>query len=352
MFKPETVYFENEGIKKLNEYVQEINPSKIIILVDENTHKYCYPKFITDLETDSTIEIIEVESGEIHKNIQTCYQLWLSLSDVGADRKTLMINLGGGVVTDMGSFVASTYMRGIKFINIPTTLLSMSDASVGGKTGVDLDSLKNLVGTFSLAEMVLVHSQFLETLDEVQLKSGFAEVIKHALIADKNQWEELKSIDYKNINQLKDFLPKTVSIKADIVTQDYKEQNIRKNLNFGHTIGHALESMYLQSGTTVFHGEAVAMGMLAESYISKELELLSEEEFKEIEKYILNIYTVYPFSEDDFEFIFSAMRKDKKNENNDFRFSLLEKIGKGVYNQKVSEKLILASFYYLIDLGK
>lgn len=350
MFKPETVYYQQEGIDKLNKFIEEEKPSKIVILVDENTHENCYPKLIVDISTDIPIELVEIQAGEEHKTIETCYQLWLSLSEIGMDRKSLMINLGGGVVTDLGGFVASTYMRGIKFINIPTTLLAMSDASVGGKTGVDLEHLKNFVGTFSLAEMVIVHSQFLETLDEYQLKSGFAEVLKHALIADENQWNELKSIDYQNINSLTEFLPKTIKVKSNIVEKDFKEQNIRKNLNFGHTIGHALESYFLTTSHPILHGEAVAMGILAETYLAKQINILSEIEFKEIETQLLNIYTIYNFDESCFDFIFNAMKKDKKNENQEYRFSLIDKIGNGVYNQLITENQIISSLYYLMDL--
>jgi 3-dehydroquinate synthase len=352
MFKPETVYYQQDGIDKLNKFIEDEKPSKIVILVDENTHENCYPKLIIDISTDIPIELVEIQAGEEYKTIETCYQLWLSLSEIGIDRKSLMINLGGGVVTDLGGFVASTYMRGIKFINIPTTLLAMSDASVGGKTGVDLENLKNFVGTFSLAEMVIVHSQFLETLDEHQLKSGFAEILKHALIADETQWNELKLIDYKDINSLANFLPRTIKVKSNIVEKDFKEQNIRKNLNFGHTIGHALESYFLTSTHPILHGEAVAMGILAEIYLAKQIQILSENEFKEIETELLKIYTIYEFDENCFDFIFTAMKKDKKNENQEYRFSLIDRIGNGVYNQIVNENQIVSSLYYLMDLGK
>lgn len=350
--KIETIYFQEEGIIKLNEYISTLTPSKIIFLMDENTNKFCYVKLIVNLVLNVPIEIIKIRAGEENKNLETCYQIWSSLENTRTDRNALMINLGGGVITDIGAFIASTYMRGIKFINIPTTLLAMADASVGGKNGVDLNLLKNLVGTFAFAEMVVIHSQFLNTLDEMQLKSGFAEMLKHSLIADKVQWNELLKVHYTQINEIEKFLPKTIAIKSKIITLDFKEKHIRKNLNFGHTIGHALESRFLDLRKPISHGEAIAMGMLAESFISKEMNLLSELDFLEIQKRLLEIYTIYTFSESDFEFLLNAMKKDKKNQSSKFRFSLIESIGSGIFNQEVQENQIIASLYYLMEVKK
>lgn len=348
--KVETVYFQEEGILKINEYIKKSIPSKIIFLLDENTKKFCYPKVLDDLKLDTYFEAIEIKSGEKNKNLKTCYQIWSKLAHFEIDRNALMINLGGGVITDIGGFIASTYMRGIKFINIPTTLLAMADASIGGKNGVDLSFLKNLVGTFSCSEMVLIHSKYLETLNKKHLKSGFAEILKHSLIADKNQWNELKKVNYNEINNLEKFLPKTIRIKSNIVKLDFKEKNIRKILNFGHTIGHALESFFLKSQVSIFHGEALAMGILAESFIANKINLISKSDFLEIQEFLLKIYTIYKFSESNFKFLFSTMKRDKKNKFSKFQFSLINSIGNGVFNQEIERDKIIESFYYLISL--
>ena len=237
---------------------------KKIILLDENTRRHCLPL----LETKNA-ELLEIESGEKNKHIQTCTQLWKTLIDLGADRHSLLINLGGGVICDIGGFVASTFKRGIDFIHIPTTLLAQADASVGGKTGVDFANLKNQVGVFSNPKAVFVFPQFLDTLDERQLRSGFAEIIKHALIRDKTLWHTIQSVDVNDRSGLTDVISQSLQIKNDIVTDDPFEKGLRKILNFGHTIGHAVESVSLrQHKKQLLHGEAVAIGMICEAYLS------------------------------------------------------------------------------------
>lgn len=348
--KFESIYFQNQGLNKLNIYINKLHPSKIIFLTDENTFKYCYSKIILDLSIKTSIHVITIKSGEFYKNIKTCHFIWLKLLEFKVDRNALIINLGGGVVTDIGGFVASVYMRGIKFINIPTTLLSMVDASVGGKTGIDVNFVKNLVGTFNCAEVVLIHSQFLYTLNNVELKSGFAEIIKHALISDKNQWNELKKIHYTEKNKLEKILPKNIELKFNIVKSDFMEKNVRKILNFGHTIGHALETYFLSINNPILHGEAIAMGIVAESFIAYKMKILSEYDFLDIKQYLLNIYTIYKFSDKNFKFLISIISQDKKNKFNKFQFSLISSIGIGIYDQEVIESDIIQSFYYLINL--
>lgn len=349
-FQFDSIYFQNQGIIKLNEYIIKLKPSKIIFLTDDNTHKYCYPKVRLDLDSKIPIHIIVVKSGEKYKNLETCNYIWLKLIDFQVDRKSLIINLGGGVITDIGGFIASTYMRGIKFINIPTTLLGMVDASIGGKTGIDINFFKNLVGTFKFSIMVLIHSQFLYTLNDLQLKSGFAEIIKHALISDRSQWNELKHIHYTEKDKLEAILPKNIALKSKIVKLDFKETKYRKILNFGHTIGHALETYFLSIKKPILHGEAVAMGILAESFIAKKMNILSESDFLDIQTYLLKIYTIYDFFDVDFKFLISVMKKDKKNTFDKFQFSFINSIGNAVCNQEVKENQIIESFYYLINL--
>ena len=260
--------------------------SKVAILVDENTKRNCLPK-LPQLENSI---IIEVTSGEINKSISSCNYIWEQLSEHNFDRDSLLINLGGGVIGDMGGFAASTYKRGIDFIQVPTTLLAMVDASVGGKLGVDFNGLKNQIGLFNNPESVLIFPEFLETLPENQLKSGYAEVVKHALISDNNLWEKIISVPFNEMNW-GEIIETSINIKNKIVLSDPYEKGERKKLNFGHTFGHAVESYYLEKGTPILHGEAVLMGILLEVEIS----LVSQEQNNEIKNYILSNFSL-PFT--------------------------------------------------------
>ena len=258
----------DQNFSQLHQFLKNLKPSKLFILVDENTHEYCLPTVLGNLETEIPFEIIEIEAGEELKTIETATQLWEILSEFEADRKSLLLNLGGGVITDLGGFVASTYKRGIPFINLPTTLLGMCDASIGGKTGIDHQFLKNIVGTFAEPQQIFVYPDFLRTLPFVELRSGFAEMLKHGLIADEKHWKDLSSIENLNPESIYPFIETSMKIKQNVVEIDFKEQNIRKTLNFGHTIGHAVESLFLQANQLIPHGEAVALGMICETHLS------------------------------------------------------------------------------------
>jgi 3-dehydroquinate synthase len=340
------IYFNEKGYEALNLYLKENKYSNLFIIVDSNTNEFCLPKFLPFLETELTIEIIEFEAGEQNKNIETCVQIWNVLTELGADRKSLVINLGGGVVTDLGGFVASTFKRGIDFIHIPTTLLSMVDASVGGKNGVDLGNLKNQIGVINVPTMVLIDTQYLDTLPQNEMRSGLAEMLKHGLIYDKVYWEkflDLKAIDFADFDEL---IYRSVEIKNEIVSQDPTEKNIRKSLNFGHTLGHAIESYFLENEnkTTLLHGEAIAVGMILESYISLHKKLINPEEYIEIKSAIKSIYDDILFDENDIEPILELLIHDKKNEYGNIQFALIEGIGKIKINQSVENELILEAF--------
>lgn len=337
----------NDNFSQLNEFLHQKSFSKIFILVDENTHEYCLPVLLGNMETDLGFEILEIEAGEEMKNIQTANQLWEILTEMQADRKALVINLGGGVITDMGGFVASTYKRGIQFINIPTTLLSMCDASIGGKTGIDLMHYKNMVGTFAFPEQIFIYPKFLETLPFKELRSGFAEMLKHGLIADKNHWDQLIQIRKLEVETVVPHIQASMNIKQNVVDQDFHEQNIRKTLNFGHTIGHAVESLCLQQENPILHGEAVAMGMIAEAHLAYLENLISEEDSRII---IENIQRYYPYLDiSDFkdEDITALLLNDKKNTDSKINFSLLSGIGTCLYDHQCSQENILEalSFY-------
>ena len=321
------------------------------ILVDENTHQHCLPQLITNVEALTSAEIIEIDSGEENKNIETCTQLWEVLTELGADRHSVLINLGGGVITDMGGFVAATYKRGIRFYNIPTTLLSQVDASTGSKTGVDLGGLKNQIGLFNDPQAVFINPGFLRSLPNEQLQSGFGEIVKHALIADKEYWKMVKDEVYYEVINWGRLIRPSLDIKSNIVLKDPTEKGLRKLLNFGHTIGHALETFALENNRPLLHGQAVALGMLAEAWLSTQLTGLTQEEFNEIQLVIFSNFDLFQFEEADFERILELMGHDKKNVAGKVRLTLLSKIGTGVYDIGCEEILLRESLQYLAALN-
>ncbi len=340
------IYFDENGYDKLSSYLIPNKYSKIFILVDENTSQYCLPHLLNNLATEIEIEIIELEVGEIHKNITTCTEVWGALSDLGGDRKSILINLGGGVISDLGGFVACTFKRGIDFINIPTTLLSMVDASIGGKNGVDLGNLKNQIGIIREPKAVIVDTQFLNTLPQNEMRSGLAEMLKHGLIFDKKYWDKFKDLKDLHTEDLNQLIHQSIQIKNTIVCEDLTENGIRKSLNFGHTLGHAIESYFLENDakTTLLHGEAIAVGMILESYISREKNLLTNEEYQEI-KYIINdVFEKIEFTPFDIEKIIELLIFDKKNEFGKVQFALLDGIGKIKINQESDNTLIYKAF--------
>jgi 3-dehydroquinate synthase len=343
-----TIHFNSMCYAKINAYLQHSNFSKIFVIVDTNTHNFCYPNFIIKIETYLEIEIIEIETGEIHKTIDTCVGVWNTLSNLNADRKSLIINLGGGVVTDLGGFVASTYKRGIKYINVPTTLLAMVDASVGGKTGVNLDTLKNQIGAINTPEMILVDTYFLTTLQQNEMRSGLAEMLKHGLISSELYWNKFKDLSLLNIQDLDELIYESIVIKQNIVDIDPSEDNLRKTLNFGHTLGHAIESYYLSSNDkpNLLHGEAVAIGMVLAIYLSTKLCDFSEEKAKEIKDLITKIFGRITFIEADYNHIIELLKHDKKNEHGNVNFVLLEAFGKPKVNCLVENNQIINAFKF------
>lgn len=316
----------------LNDFLKAQNPSKLFILVDENTHEYCLPKFLFNLETDIPFEIIEIEAGEEIKTIETATQLWEILAEFKADRKSLIINLGGGVITDLGGFVASTYKRSVPFINFPTSLLAMCDASLGGKTGIDHAFLKNIVGTFALPVAVFLYPDFLETLPYRELRSGFAEMLKHGLIADETHWRDLASLKEITVEGISPLIERSMNIKSEITQKDFHEKNIRKTLNFGHTVGHAVESLFIKHGKTIPHGEAVALGMICETHLSLSENLVSEGLANEIISGVRKFFPKIDISGFSNEELLEVMQNDKKNSGEKISFSLLSGIGMSVFD--------------------
>lgn len=333
-----------------NAYIKNAGISKVFILADENTHQYCLPTFLGNMETTIPFEIIEIEAGEALKNIETATQLWEILTDFKADRNALLINVGGGVISDLGGFVASTYKRGIRFVNMPTTLLAMCDAAIGGKTGIDHGYLKNIVGIFANAERIFVYPPFLETLPFTELRSGFAEMLKHGLIADENHWQQLGLLPEINVADIIPHIETSMKIKQSIVEQDFQEKNIRKTLNFGHTVGHAYESLFLAQGQPVPHGESVALGMIIETRISQLEGLIDEETAHEIIQILRKFYPLLDIGRFDTGELLGLMNNDKKNTSGAISFSLISGIGKGIYDQKVQTKNLLDAIEYYTSL--
>ena len=347
-----SVFLGDDVFPAINDFLKRpaYKQSKFYILVDENTLKNCLPALIVNVELLKDAEIIEIESGEESKTIEVCMQIWQVLLDMKADRKSLLINLGGGVISDMGGFVASTFKRGIDFINIPTTLLAQVDASVGGKTGIDINHLKNQVGVFSNPKAVFINPGFLRTVSKRQILSGYAEIIKHGLIGDKNFWKEIKKTKLTGNDCWQKLISSSIEIKTAIVLQDPWEKDIRKTLNFGHTIGHAIESYFLEEGEHILlHGEAVAVGLICESFLSYKKAGLDHSELDDICRFIISKFKPLIINEIAFNRIIELMANDKKNAIDTILFTLISETGKAVIDKKCSIELIRESlkFYHL-----
>lgn len=342
------IVFNESGYDALHRLLLQSAYSKLFIIVDEHTHEHCLAPFLGKLVTEIPMEVIEMPFGEINKTITTCTGVWEALADLDADRKGLLINLGGGVVTDLGGFVASTFKRGMDFINIPTSLLAMVDASVGGKTGVDLGNLKNLVGVINNPQLVLVDGSFLATLPPEELRSGLAEMYKHGLIADRGYWNKLKNLEQHTTEDLNDLIYQSIAIKNEVVLEDPREHSIRKTLNYGHTLGHAIESYCLTAATmpTLLHGEAIAIGMILESFIATKVSGLDTTSLEEITTTLKGMYEAVAFAKADIDHIIDYLKYDKKNSNGTVNFVLLEAIGTPVIDKQASNELLYEAFAY------
>lgn len=341
-----TVYFNDEGYQALKLLWAQKNYASVFLLMDENTHQHCLAPFMASLAWDKPVELIELPSGEQNKQLFFCQSVWEQLSELGADRKSLIINLGGGVITDMGGFIASCYKRGIDFVNVPTTLLSMVDASVGGKTGIDLGMLKNQIGVIAEPAMVIIDPQMLDTLDQRQWRSGLAEMLKHGLIMDASYWNQLKNIE--SFGDLIPLIHRSVALKAEVTSEDPTEQGLRKILNFGHTLGHAIESYFLENNpeNCLLHGEAIAVGMIMEAYLSTVYTGLSQLEAEEIKNTLRNAYEVIDLPDTLLPDVFKIMQHDKKNSHGVVHFSLLNHIGKCTWNCPVDPEEVKNAFEF------
>ena len=333
------------------------NFNNTFVLVDENTKQMCLPTFELLFENEtsySEVQVIKIESGEKNKNLSTIAAIARELTNGSATRGALLINLGGGVLCDAGGFAASIYKRGIDFINVPTTLLSQVDASIGGKVSVDLDELKNQLGVFNNPQAVFVDPRFLETLDAKEIKAGYAEIIKHGLIADADYYETLKehSVEYSAETALEwsKLIVRSIEIKNSIVLDDPKEAGMRKVLNFGHTIGHAIESYFLNTENPLLHGEAIALGMVCELYLSSSICGFDSRKLDSITDHILSLYKPVRLGQRIYDDLLSFMRHDKKNSDGNINFTLLLDIGDPIIDQNADEILIKEALGFYDDI--
>ena len=334
--------------KDLYSAIQECPHDRLFILVDEHTRELCLP-LISGFGYLNDANIITIGAEDVHKNVETLVHVWQSLGDGGASRHSLMINLGGGMVTDLGGFAASTFKRGIKYINIPTTLLAMVDASVGGKTGINFNGLKNEIGVFSPAEYVLIDTEFLKSLDTRNLLSGYAEMLKHGIISTTGHWAELLNFDMTNIDYkaLQTLVAKSVQIKEGIVAEDPFEKGIRKALNLGHTAGHAFESLALETNRPVLHGYAVAWGIVCELYFSHLRTGFPKDKLRQTVQFIKDHYGVFTFDCKQYDRLYQFMTHDKKNNAGIINFTLMGEIGDIRINQSANQEEIfeMLDFY-------
>jgi 3-dehydroquinate synthase len=321
----------------------DISFSNLFVLIDENTQQHCLPLIKSALPNN--YHLITIRPGEENKTLATCELIWQNLTDANADRHSLLINLGGGVICDMGGFCARTYKRGIRFWNIPTTLLSQVDASVGGKLGVDFGVFKNHIGLFSEPDLVLLDSIFFKTLPKSEIVSGFAEMVKHSLIRDESMFHELVELDIADTDWLQ-WVPRSVAIKRKVADEDPMETGIRKILNFGHTIGHAIESYYLPGENTLKHGEAIAMGMIAETHLSVKKGLLPKEDGELIINYLLAKFPKNAIDQNAIDAIAGLASQDKKNAEDKILAVLLTAIGMATYDIEILKDEIIAALIY------
>jgi 3-dehydroquinate synthase len=341
------IVFSQHITDELRKIVKSYPEGKAFLLTDQTAAGFCLPLVKAVLD-EFSIKYLAIPSGEENKNIQSVGLVWDFMSNYGADRKSLLINLGGGMLTDLGGFAASTFKRGLDFVNIPTTLLAQVDASIGGKTGFNFNGLKNEIGVFMEPNSVIINTNFLKTIDHENFLSGYAEMLKHGLIKSRDHWNELLTFDMESIDYdaLQEIIAHSVAIKKWHVLNDLTEQNIRKALNFGHTIGHAFESYAMKTGRPILHGYAVVYGMVAELYLSAIECGLEISELDTISAWLLAKYGKFEIQESDFEALYQLMTHDKKNEGKRINFTLISEIGKVEINVDCPKELIVEALEY------
>lgn len=342
------IHLGQKSLKELSVFLQKKKYSSYFILCDENTLQNCLPTLITSCPVLASAEILEIESGELSKTLEFSAHIWQTLLENKADKTSVLLNLGGGVVSDLGGFTASVFKRGIDFIHIPTSLLAMADASVGGKTGIDFNGIKNVIGSFSQPCAVFIYPPFLNTLPERHFQNGMAEIYKIALVSDKKLWTLLAS----KKSSIDHIIIKSVELKNKIVKKDPFDNNLRKTLNFGHTIGHAIESLFLGTDNELLHGESVFIGMIMEAHLSWQKKMISKKTLLDITKTLNEAYYSPAIDESAFVPMLELIRNDKKNKQKKLLFSLLNGIGSANYNTEVKPNQIKKAFQFYNGLNQ
>ncbi len=345
--------FTNSPAQAIDNWIQELNPPQIFVLTDSNTSHLVYPRLKEASKSLSNAIEITIPSGDINKSLESLTHIWSMLGKNGGTRRAVLINVGGGVITDIGGFAAATFKRGIRFINVPTTLLSAVDAAVGGKTGINFNGLKNEIGVFREADAVVISTCFYSTLPSSELLSGYAEMLKHALIDSRQSFEDLInfSITDADLESLLPLLQKNVLVKKRIVEEDPFEHGLRQALNLGHTSGHAFESWAMAKSRPVPHGYAVAWGLIVDLILSHNTLGFSATDLRRVASFVLSHYGVLPITCDDYPALLEYMRHDKKNASvNDITFSLIEAPGKVILGHTASPDDIAIALDIFRDL--
>lgn len=339
------IIFSKRLQEEIHELCTDIHPDRIFLLTDTTTERLCTP-LVEDCPSLQQAPHIVIGATDTHKNLDTLSLVWNALSTGQASRRSLLINLGGGMVTDLGGFAAATFKRGIDFVNIPTTLLAMVDAAVGGKTGINFNGLKNEIGAFRDSRAVVVDTEFLRTLDDLNLRSGYAEMLKHSLLKGHGMWADHLKFDlaHPDYAHLQELVAQSIQVKEDIVREDPHEHGLRKALNLGHTVGHAFEALALEQGRAVLHGYAVAWGLLCELYLSAVHCHFPTQSMQQTVRFIRENYGPFAFTCEDYEHLHALMLHDKKNVGGEINFTLLANVGDIVLNQHLTKEDVFESF--------
>ncbi len=347
------IIFTHDTTGELARLISAAAPDRLAFLTDETTQKLCLP-LVSEKNVGEETAQITIAPTDVAKTLDSVVAVWQELQKASATRHSLLVNLGGGMVTDLGGFAASTYKRGIRFINIPTTLLSMVDAAVGGKTGFNFGGLKNEIGVFSDADAVIIDTTFLRTLDAENLSSGYAEMLKHALLSDEGMWADHLRFDLAepDFDVLQTLVEKSVRVKERIVTEDPHERGLRKALNLGHTVGHALESLHLERNQPVLHGYAVAWGLIGELFLSVALRQFPVDKMRQTVQFIARHYGIPAITCADYDRLYALMLHDKKNVGTTINFTLLRNIGDIALDCHCTKELIFEMFDFLREGGK
>jgi 3-dehydroquinate synthase len=338
------------SFKAISAFLSKNKYASYFILCDENTLKHCLPVLISSCPKLASADIIEIEAGESAKSLEFCAHIWQTLIENNAGKDSLLINVGGGVISDLGGFTASVYKRGVDFINIPTSLLAMADASVGGKTGINFARIKNSIGTFNQPVSVFIHPKFLYTLPERHFKNGLAEIFKIALIGHKPLWKRLSTSQWEN--EIESVILQSVELKNKIVLKDPFDKGPRKILNFGHTLGHAIESLFLGSSKELLHGEAIVIGMIMEAHISFQKKLLNKAEFYEVASVLSETFNIREIDNLSHDLISDLLKNDKKTSKNKLKFSLLTTIGFCKYDVGANDAQVKKAISFYNSLFK